>query len=591
MFKKKMKASELASKLPSLRPSKFPKPKVLLVDLPDSARTKLAGLGFNVLGGSFGRPYAIPKGDGYYPVVTSPTLPNYSEQEIVIIELCSLPVASQPEGEKHTSPGENDWWAKCNLGQIDPRPRAMVSVRTDADRIFANGGAFVVFADEKINQQIVFASKRHNSLEDSHDLPYDNWSFLSAIEHFDINSDQGSEVDFDRTDPLGALLSEYSENCRFTCTIDPGYPHHDNWVTIGTSKFGAAVAGYFIDPESKGCVLVLPQIRAKTQLLVKLLQDFLPSVSPHLFPHLEGAKWVHRSEYELPKIVALQDQTSDLTGEYQRKLQELQREIAEEKTNARPFYDLIAETGTPLVDAVKHTLEVLGFKKVVDVDATEKAAGNMSSLREDLQIHDRKPILIVDIKGVSGTSTDADALQAQKHTFIRIKEWNRTDVKGLTVINHQRHLPPLDRDNSNTFRTEILHNAHELDLGLMTCWDLWRLLRNYTKLGWSQENVQSLFYRTGRIEIIPEHYEYVGVIEHVWSSAVGIRVDVGGLCVGNTLAFEGMIEFTEQSVESMQLDGQDLQEANSGDGVGVETTFRRPTISEGMRVFRVRNNA
>jgi hypothetical protein len=39
-----------------------------------------------------------------------------------------------------------------------------------------------------------------------------------------------------------------------------------------------------------------------------------------------------------------------------------------------------------------------------------------------------------------------------------MKEWNRTDVQGLAIINHQRNLPALDR---------ALHNNSKLRVNLI----------------------------------------------------------------------------------------------------------------------------
>ena len=84
-----------------------------------------------------------------------------------------------------------------------------------------------------------------------------------------------------------------------------------------------------------------------------------------------------------------------------------------------------------------------------------------------------------------------------------MKEWHRTDVQGLAVINHQRNLRPLDREHKAPFREDVLTNAQEQGFGLLTTWDLFRLARSYLKLGWKHEHIQALFYQNGRIEPSP----------------------------------------------------------------------------------------
>jgi hypothetical protein len=91
----------------------------------------------------------------------------------------------------------------------------------------------------------------------------------------------------------------------------------------------------------------------------------------------------------------------------------------------------------------------------------------------------------------------------------------------LTIFNHQKNLPPLDRENKKTFRQTILDNAEGQGFGLLTTWELFRLTRNYLKHGWTHEQVREVFYRHGHIEPIPTHYEFIGVIEHFWEKAGG----------------------------------------------------------------------
>ena len=77
------------------------------------------------------------------------------------------------------------------------------------------------------------------------------------------------------------------------------------------------------------------------------------------------------------------------------------------------------------------------------------------------------------------------------------------DVKPLTIVNHQRNLPPHDR-NPNPYREEIIGNAKQTRLGLMTTWDIFRLLRNKERLGWSNE-ANAHFLWDGADRAGPEH--------------------------------------------------------------------------------------
>lgn len=49
-----------------------------------------------------------------------------------------------------------------------------------------------------------------------------------------------------------------------------------------------------------------------------------------------------------------------------------------------------------------------------------------------------------------------------------MREWNRTNIHGLTIINHQRNLPALDREHTRIFQNDVLTNADEQDFTLLT---------------------------------------------------------------------------------------------------------------------------
>src|SRR5436190_7067769 len=80
---------------------------------------------------------------------------------------------------------------------------------------------------------------------------------------------------------------------------------------------------------------------------------------------------------------------------------EIEETIRTERDQNRWLHDLIVETDQALVEAVKKAFEVVGFVKIIDVDKERDREGK--TRREDLQVHDKSPTLIVDIKGIGGS--------------------------------------------------------------------------------------------------------------------------------------------------------------------------------------------
>jgi len=451
MFKKKSITKPKEIKKTKEIKLKYDKPKILLIDMPEEATNSLLNQGYNVSTGSFGNPYKVTQSDSYEPVISNGKLPNVTEQEIIIIDLEEPEILKEPKGEKHTSDGDDDWWASCNRGIIDPRPRTMAYARQHFNRILDHGGLFVVFAKSREIQKMKFGKITHYGLE-GRDINYDNWSFLTYLndKHVEIKYDIGSEIFvIGKKDILSVLLDKYTKDTKFYCTLKDSFRIEEkNWIPLLKNKYNSIISAaiaYEYEKDKNSFILIFPQFDNKTDFILELFQ-LLPSFASHLFPYYEGNLWLHKSEYELPKIIEFEEERKKTRQECDDKIKEIDIKIEKEKEGNKFWYDLIRETGDTLVQAVIKALQILGFEQVVDVDDKIKTNGSGGSLREDIQIKDKSPILIVDVKGITGLPSDAEATQAYKHATIRMKEWERTDINSLTIINHQRNIPPLDRE-------------------------------------------------------------------------------------------------------------------------------------------------
>ncbi len=223
------------------------------------------------------------------------------------------------------------------------------------------------------------------------------------------------------------------------------------------------------------------------------------------------------------------------------------------------------------------------------MDEELKKAGATGPKREDLRICSESPVLLIEVKGINGLPKDDDALQVSKYIIPRMKEWGRTDIQGLSIINHQKNYPPLERENDLTFRDDILTNAIEQGFGLLTTWDLFRLARGYEKNKWKHEHISELFYRNGRINPIPVHYKYLGIIKGYAgkANAVGIEIQKGEIKLGDNIAFELATEFEEQEIGSIQIDRKPVKSAEAVSIVGIETILGKEQAKKGVRVFKI----
>lgn len=578
---------------PAPAPLKYPKPRILLVDTPPEAEEQLTKAGFNVTSGTFGRPYRVKKSDGLQPVITGADLPDYTEQEVVVIDLSFDEADDEPQGEKRFPMGTRDLWASCRSGQIDPRCRVAAALRNDFDRILNHGGAFVVFADDPHEREMIWGHVPYGSeVKIEEEVSVNNWEFLTALNELATTPDFGREMacvgDYGE---LTKLLNAHISSGRFNCTLAPFDIHDEDWAVLATSKYGAGVAAIReirAPGSTEGIVLVVPQLTDKSIFIVKFVTSILPVLCPGLFPHIEQGAWLKEELYELPRVLELRIRQTEVVRQAEDEFKRLAAEINSEVQKNGWIKDLLTGTDAALVEAVKKGLTAVGFIDVRDVDEERDSAGK--DRREDLQIHDSSPVLIVDVKGLSAFPADSDAFQSQKHATLRVQEWRKFEVQGLTIINHQRHLPPLERDNVMPFRQEILDYASEMKFGLITGWDFYRLVRSAIKLSWPKEAAKAALARIGRISPIPDHYELVGTVAHVYTGVVSIQLDSGELRIGDRISFELDVEFEEQEIASLQIEKKAVGHAPQGSKVGTKTSLGRPILRDGLRVYRIKRS-
>jgi hypothetical protein len=589
---------------PTLR---YPKPKIVLIDMKDDSMSVLTFAGYNVATGTFGSCYNVTERSDQYQIVREHyDVPNYAEQEVVVIDLAPGPI-KEGASDLDAIMGNYYYWAKCNRGVIDSRPAAMGRFRDAFDRILDHGGVFIVFADDPVTADVVFAKRSAKYIEPG-GVTYGLWSFLSIFDDsiFTTNRLRGSEMvsELDAAKPFGRLLLRHLSEANYTCTLEPketgfnrnyGLFHNDrfkSWMPLVNNKFGSPVAGVFLPHgKTKGVVLVFPQVSNKSKLLLELFREVLPELVADVFPYAEPGHWKNNDEYQLPAIIRAKHLIDTIEQETKHKIAEIHSDIARLRSETSYLIELLTETGDNLVKAVKKSLEVLGFASVVDVDEEIKGTSKGEMKREDLRI-DEEGTLLIEVKGIAGMPSDADALQVQKYVVVRMREWDRTNVHGLEIINHQKAVPPLDRDHAQPFRGDIIVNAEHQQFGLMTTWDLYRLVRSFLANGWKAEHLKPVFFKFGRVEPVPIHYQLIGVVEHYWEKpgAVSIELQSAGISVNDRIAFELPTHFEEQEIGSLQIEGEAVETANAPLVVGLKTRIDKKQLKPGVRVFKIATN-
>ena len=265
---------------------------------------------------------------------------------------------------------------------------------------------------------------------------------MLTSEYLEIRADFGHEINVPEDDyQIFHFFRKIINDATYEAAFEPSYRLTKNWLPLLKNKFGGCIGGLIVPENSKGRILVLPQLSKKSEIILKLLRELIPDISPHLFPHIEGLRWVERDEYELDSIIKYKNEKILVRQRAEKELEELDKKIAKEREEYGFLHGIITQTGQELVLSIKSCLEFIGFKNIVDVDKQICNQNTKKLKQEDLQIHDASPTLLVEIKGLSSLPREADIIQVTKYVNRRMREWGRQDVHGVSIINHQRNIP------------------------------------------------------------------------------------------------------------------------------------------------------
>jgi hypothetical protein len=561
---------------------KYPKPKILMLDMPADSVNVLRAAGYNTSCGSFGPCWKVDANRNHSYVWTGGASHDFDleEQEIIFAHIANpKPMAHAPA---HTIENvRRPLWESNEDGVIDPRPLAMSLTRDALDTVFKHNGLAILFVDVK--QIHHYHEQQYNQMTLAQ--TESNWSILSDLQWVDVDRCQGRELRYVTKHPLVRLLKPCETSTFYTCSLKPFASFTGEFFPIIGNKYEACVAAEFRFKDPDRLLLLLPQIGTLEEIIVPLLEEFCVQRKPQLFPLHQCSSWLHLPEYEIPNVIEL---SARIEQAKKRALEEelrLRGDIEKERAENQDWYTLLGGTDDDLVQAVIRALGVVGFSKVVDADKESRNSDPSASLKEDIQIHDDSPILVVDVKGVNGHPDDDEARQAEKHAKLRTIEWKRYDVQALTIINYQRNTPPHNRDKRG-YRDEMIAYAVEMKFGLMSTWDLFNIVRNMKALSWPPEAVRPIFYRTGRINPIPEHYREIAQVVRTGFHFFGI-VPSTSIRKGDHLAIENGDSFTEIKIGSIQVHHVEFDIASQGDECGIKALGAVVKVKKGAKVYAV----
>lgn len=339
-------------------------------------------------------------------------------------------------------------------------------------------------------------------------------------------------------------------------------------IPLIVNEAGECVA--FLRKMGSKLVFFFPEIYNKADLLLELFNNVLPDISifDEIFPNHGSFKWINDFSYisldERNKLIDIDNEIrrheetlSSLKDEYQR--------IHSKDENVK-LRAILKETGDDLVSAVKWFLEYIGFTNVVDPDKDVNVdAGEV--FEEDLNFEHNGVHFLLEVKGIGGTSTDAQCAQISKIALRRKKANPGNKYKAVYIVNHRRYKAPKEREII-PFNENQIEDAEMAQRGMTFTYELFNIYYMIEAGVISKEAARDAFKQEGLINFrqsllkLEFNHSYTG-------ASVYSLVIPEGSSFTITKADKIAIQDNENhwhrlSIESLQVDRVDHDEVRNG---------------------------
>ena len=508
------------------------RPKVCLVDIDINTKETLVSAGFNCTVGSLGSLIKLPnakRGDKCSCFLNYTIPPHLHEYNIVIIDLKDREPIQYDVSQHELGSGSkaSQIFLFCKFPQtiFDPRPLAGQKLLSTIEEIQRKESIVIVFAASRdsVSYQPVELATSYYTNKPSFTLT--NYSFLPSTPNAENKIGFETTVVtavLDKNVELTDFLQKYNQEFEYNIVFD--HPKRiKNNRPVKNPDFIPLVVNFaeeivsFVEINGPSRLFVFPQLKDKSPFLLEFFQRYLPAIMPSLFPFSTQFAWLNHEEYQLPNVAKLLEEKQALEQEYAENIAAKEREIEENYQKYEFLHDLLTRTGEKLVKIVEQYLQWLGFDDVVNCDEAYPGRNE-----EDLQVSLEESLLVIEVKGLGGTSKDEECSQISKIKYRRAKERGTFDVFGLYIVNHQRYLPPENRLNP-PFTEQQIGDAETDERGLLTTYDLFKLYFAVTSGFITKKDARKSLLDFGLVKFRPSNSIPIGrPLEIHYNGTVGI---------------------------------------------------------------------
>lgn len=564
------------------------RPQICLFDFDDKVKQALEEKSYLCKTATLGPLVSVPNfrsGQNHILKLNFEYPPNLHEYDILIFNTAvDSPIEFNAKDHVLTSRnGRLAYGLLCAYPEtiFNPRPYTTRILAPTISDLLDKKSIIIVFASatELVEYRTVEISAYSNDVKDVE--RYSSMGFYSSVPSSQNKAGRKMKVPNPGT-KLNSLMAKYLEGSHYEVIFN----HPTKWNGQAQEKIKSflplllnndeEIVSYYHCPEN-GAILVFPQIAEKTEFLLELLNIYLPEIYPEIFPFHGQFKWLDTGEYPVPGETEIRDRLVAIEAEFQTEKKENEERLSASKAEFWFLRDLISESGDKLVAAVFEYLKFLGVENARSMDNE-----NSDILEEDIQIDFGDKCLVVEIKGLGGTSTDKDCSQISKIRYRRAEERGRFDVYGLYIVNHQRYIPPEKRTNP-PFSENQIKDAKLDKRGLLTTFDLYKAYFNILSGLIKKEDVVDALFEVGYIQLEPKNITSLGRVNESYKGGlVGIlNLSDNKIKVDDVLFVKKNNIWSSTKITSIMVNDHSVQFASSGE-VGVQ--FSLP-VKKGSEIF------
>lgn len=556
------------------------KPKICCIDIQESDISELKKQGFNIEIGSLGSKVKVPNKKQYDECIVLPNAyfpTDLHEFDITILDLNNDKTIDYKQNEHY----KNEYTGKSSIALhsaypetiFNPKPLGSHLLKNSLNKLGNKEHLIIIFSTENydVEYQNLEITKETNWIKDkfkSNIYSFQDYVPLSPPKN-------GKEVIVcDNIDTkLKDFLSKYTNQMQYNQTF---HTSSFNQCLPLIKNTNGDLVSIQINDDNK-TYIYLPQFEEKAKFLNEFLSEIAPTLFPNLFPYATLHDWRNEKNYWLPNHEVLLQQKEDLISEYEQKIENKIKEINNNLKEYNFLHKILTETGDELVDSIIEFLKWLGLENIVDMDKT-KTEGVV--FEEDIQIELENGLLIIECKGIGGTSKDSECSQISKIKFRRCEELNTFDVFALYIVNHQRHIAPLQRKNPPFTENQIKDAIHD-KRGLLTTWQLYNLYFDVENEVITKEEARKILLEFGLVEFKPTNLIKIATSEKLYQHGTICSININNieLKVGDKIFIERDNKFTTVTILEIQENKKSMESISNGQiGLKLSKAIKKDSI-------------